>query len=137
MGNAQWISCLITNATGVELKINKASLSWGKFYSDPNNKNSEIPPSALEGVSIPIGGQYTFNSCGRNGTSSGTEGHVYLAVAGTQIVDIYWSVPWGSSSNIFTPTVTSGPYYANIVGTVPQDGPIGNIGCKVGAAAES
>ena len=133
-GNGDWIGLTMENSTGVQFKIVAVKLVWGKVYSDPNDKNSEIPPSSLVGKTIDPKGSFKLNSCGRNGTASGTEGTVTIGYQGTSNISIYWNVPH-IGTNVLTPTVLNGPYWANFKSDVPRDGPIGNISVEFGNKA--
>ena len=133
-GNADWIGLKMQNSTGVQFKIVAVKMIWGKVYSDPNDKDSEIDPKSLVGKNIDSNGSFTLYSCGRNRTTSGTEGTVTIGHQGTSNISIYWNVPY-TSTNVLTPRVLEGPYWVNVANNVPKDGPIGNITVEFGKKA--
>ncbi|KAK6362965.1 hypothetical protein TWF730_000413 [Orbilia blumenaviensis] len=133
MALKQRISLAIKNKTTTELKIQKAQIEYGRFHA-PNDISNEIPRSQVEGQSIPAGGSFTINSSGREDAAIGTEGTVYITADGSEIVKVYWNVPWGAYVNELTPTVVSDSYSVNVPEDVPQDGPIGNISVEISDA---
>ena len=70
MAYAQWLSITI-KAVGFDCKIGKLSLKWGKLYRN-NDKDKEINVSEVNGTVIKDKSSYTFSSCGRDSSASGT-----------------------------------------------------------------
>ena len=129
--NGDWIGLKLQNSTGVQFKILAVKLIDGKFYRDPQDKDSEIPPESLIGTIIESKGSFTLYSCGQNGATLGTEGTVTIGYQGTSNIGIYWNVPY-ILKNALTATVWTGPYWAMPTSHVPSSGPIGNITVEFG-----
>jgi hypothetical protein len=89
---AQYISCWIENLTGETLKVKSHKLEWGKFYDPPNQSPVDIPAGEK---------MKAFRSSGKDGAASGTEGTVVYQLGNkeNETLEIYWDVPWGSSTN--------------------------------------
>ncbi|KAH7920735.1 putative Asp-hemolysin precursor [Leucogyrophana mollusca] len=126
----QWVVLEITNSLGSPLKIQNASLSWGKFHKN-GDRDYEISPEEVDKIVIPAGSEHSVSSCGRSHSPSGTEGTIDLYDDTTKVCTLYWNCPWGSSANNFEVQdvnqgyiVTHGPWNA-------VAGPLGNIKIKV------
>ncbi|KAH7904183.1 Aegerolysin family protein [Hygrophoropsis aurantiaca] len=98
---AQWVILDITNSfSSRPLKIQNASLSWGKFYQN-GNKDVELSKDTINQIVIPAGSERSISSCGRENASSGTEGTIDLYDDTTKVCTLYWNCPWGSPTNNF------------------------------------
>lgn len=91
-----------------------------------------MPKNELLGVVIEGGAKYTVWACGRSGTSSGTEGQIELSTNLLEpphkipLVNIYWSVPWGSSANRLEKSRQNEEWLVDLP-PISQDGAIGEV----------
>jgi hypothetical protein len=98
MAYAQWISIEIhANSADMNISVRDIRLSYGKFYG--KDKDNEVREETIEKMRIPGGGIGTINSCGRDGSHSGTEGSFYLYDGDTEIGKFEWNCPWGGERN--------------------------------------
>ena len=130
MAYAQWVSITV-KAIGFDCKINKLSLKWGKLYRN-NDKYKEIQASEINNTIIKNGASYTFSSCGRDSSASGTEGRFSVFDGDLEIAKFYWDCPWNSKTNKFQYEKTAGDNYMIEVSDYSHDsGAIGNVSVKI------
>ncbi|KAH7917975.1 putative Asp-hemolysin precursor [Leucogyrophana mollusca] len=128
-GEAQWVVLEITNSfRSRPIKIQNASLRWGKFHKN-GNKNVEISPEEIDRIVIPAGSEHSVSSCGRSSALSGTEGTIDLYDDATKVCTLYWNCPWGSSTNNFEvrDVNKAGGYIVSNGPWNPDGGALGNI----------
>ncbi|KAH7923061.1 Aegerolysin family protein [Leucogyrophana mollusca] len=133
MAIAQFVVLRVKNSFRTRnIKLQKASLKWGKFHED-GNKDNEIEPDTVNGIVIPAGATGVISACGRSDASSGTEGTVDLYDDETKICTLYWNCPWGSKTNNFAVQGrNSDAGYMVSVGTWNRDGgALGHIDIEV------
>jgi len=126
-GYPQYISIRVNNMSGRTLNINRASLSWGKWYLY-NNKDIEGP--GPNGQTIAVGANRIIaQSCGRQYASSGTTGSLYIYDFSTdqKITKFSWDCPYGSNTNSFGITETNKACIVMIDGGNINGGAIGEV----------
>ena len=120
-GYGQWIALELANhnATGGEsIWIRDIWLAFGKLY-DGEDKDNEVDPNTVIGTEIKPGKSYTIYSCGKEGSSDGTEGKVSIAELkedGNNFAAIYWKDPWGSDSNYLEAQNKLEPWLVDVPG---------------------
>ena len=131
-GYGQWLGLELMNRnsknSGISMWITTINLEWGKLY-DCQDMDHEIDPKTVIGTEIKPGKSYTFCTCGRQNSASGTEGTVTLAGhkdGSDHISDIYWSCPWGPKDNILKVSNTD-PNWIIQVPPISSGGPIGRV----------
>jgi hypothetical protein len=129
MAYAQWVVITI-ESEGVALTVKNATLKWGKFYDNPN-KDEEVSVDVINKIAIYAGGSAVIASCGRENTSSGTQGSFELYDGPLLLGEYYWNCPWGSKSNesIWTPHVGvfNDNYKIEVTGANLDSGALGNV----------
>jgi hypothetical protein len=121
--NIQMI-CGINNRTDQELKVQSASLRWGKFEDSPNFPPVNIPAKTNKGA---------FRSSGRQGSAAGTEGTVVYQIGDDEnaTITIYWDVPWApGASNKVTASTSDEDISASVEGFVGS-GAVESVTVKV------
>ena len=123
----QWVQVTIENKTDRTLKISDIEILWGKLYDYPN-KDVELPKSSVLYKTIESNGSFSFASCGRSDSASGTEGFIWLQddESGQNIMKVYWSCPWGLSGNKFEETNYPKGWFPSHT-PFSSDGALGNI----------
>ncbi|WP_264537520.1 aegerolysin family protein [Flavobacterium sp. N1736] len=128
MAYAQWIEVKLVSEN-MTLKVQNASLSWGKFY-ESGNKDKEISSDEINKITVASGKTASVNSCGRSDASSGTEGSFDLYDGDTKIGRFNWDCPWGKKDNNFGWTqveATKTAYSTSRDGGNTSSGAIGNV----------
>ncbi len=104
MAYAQWVSFTM-KAANFDAFVGGAHRDWGKFYQW-DNKDKEVSNSTIDEIELEKGKTYPqeISTCGRENSSSGTEGYFYLYTNKERkdadaICKIYWDCPWGSKTN--------------------------------------
>lgn len=129
MAYAQWVQIRISSANS-NVTIKNAVHEWGKFYT--GNKDNEVSPDKIDGVTIHSGDAYTISACGRENASSGTEGSFDLYDGSTHIGSYSWDCPWGSKTNYSTwHPAGSDNYIAQVTGGNLDSGALGNVNIKI------
>ena len=125
MAYAQWVSYSIL-ADNFSATIKNASLSWGKFYKY-DDKDNELSPDQVNGQVIESGaeGSNVVSSCGREDSSSGTQGQFDLYDGDTKVVTLVWDCPWGSKTNSWSQTGQNKNYIVSVTGGSSYGGAIG------------
>ncbi len=126
MAYAQWISVEI-QPKNCNVQVKNAYLAWGKFHTRGNKDNS-ISNDEVNAITVSSGNTGYVYSCGREDSSSGTEGHFDLYDGGTKIGTFYWDCPWGSKRNTTRwQQGASDDYIAQASGGNPDSSAIGNV----------
>lgn len=125
MSYAQWVS--VTIRTKVAVVIKNTQIKWGKFY-DGANGDKDKSVGSPNGTTIQAGGKFTFYSCGREDSASGTEGSIdiYTEKDDKKIGMYVWDCPWSgkNSSNFYS---EGGKYEVALSGANINSGALGNI----------
>ncbi|KAH7232772.1 aegerolysin type hemolysin [Fusarium tricinctum] len=132
MAYGQWVYILIQSkiASG-NISVKNVNIMWGKFYKY-DDKDNEISPQDVGNIVIPSNGSAGIASCGRSDAASGTEGTFDLYDGDVKICNIYWSDPWGGSTNIFTVSNVNDSYIVQATGATLEGGPLGNVNVRIG-----
>ncbi|MFC4852943.1 aegerolysin family protein [Actinophytocola glycyrrhizae] len=118
----------LTNLNNDWLNVEYANNNWGK-WCDSDGQQPEapkpVPPNADEFKA--------FCSQGRQNSPSGTEGEVRYVFRNdpNKWFKIYWSVPWGSSTN--TMNIDSAKKVFIQCNGFAGSGKVEKVTCKVGA----
>ena len=69
-----------------------------------DNKDAEIPIGDIENRKIDAHKEFKINSCGREGSPTGTEGEFDIYDGSDKVRHFYWNCPWGSKTNAWSIT---------------------------------
>ncbi|KNG84343.1 Asp-hemolysin [Aspergillus nomiae NRRL 13137] len=97
MSSKKWVSICLLNTMSSTLSIRNASLSWGKWHEDGDQDN-EISNSEVDNKTARSNESVKINSCGREGSPSGTMGGFEIYDGETKIGKIHWDCPWGGDN---------------------------------------
>ena len=107
MGYAQFAEIKLVNKSGRTLVLKDLYVHWGKLYQYPE-KEKEVGADTVNGKTIPSGESFSFATCGRENSSSGTEGDFNLYDGNDSVMKIYWSCPWAGNNKFTTYYVKEG-----------------------------
>jgi len=97
----------------------------------PDDKDSEVAASEIEGQELPPDTTYRINSCGKElNSTDGTEGEYDLVETdtGELIRHVYWNNPWDNSQpNTFTNTGGGLDWLVQVEGGNHESGELGEI----------
>ncbi|MDR6761975.1 hypothetical protein J2Y38_002186 [Flavobacterium sp. 2755] len=99
MAYAQWIAIKIVSEN-MTLTVRNAKLDPGKFHR-AGNKDAEIKPSEINGITIKSGEIGWIHSSGRQDSPTGTKGSIDLYHEETLVAVFNWNCPWGIRRNSF------------------------------------
>ncbi|SMP14427.1 aegerolysin family protein [Flavobacterium hercynium] len=128
MAYSQWVVVKIVSEN-MTLKVQNAKLDYGKFYKK-DNKDHTISIADINKITIASGKIDYVCSCGRSGSSTGTEGRFELFEGDTKIGEFGWDCPYWKKTNHFNWTqveATKKTYSTNMEGGNKDSGAIGNI----------
>jgi hypothetical protein len=128
MAYSQWIEVKIVSEN-MTLHVKNASLSWGKFY-EAGDKDKEISTDDINKITVESGKTAFICSCGRSGSSTGTEGSFELYDGETKIGKFDWDCPYNKKTNSFNWNADKDNekfYFTNREGGNKDSGAIGNV----------
>ena len=128
MAYGQWIQVILENASGKALKTSGTYIHWGKFYDFPD-KDKEVSTKSVNDQSIPGKDTFGFAACGRENSSSGTEGQIDIMEGDKRIFQLYWSCPWSGSNQLYYRYVAKNWY--PFLPSISTAGAIGTVTIKI------
>ena len=123
MGYGQRAELTIKNHSKKTLKITNLYLHWGKIYQAPD-MDKDLGQDTINDKEISPGGEFSFATCGKKLSPSGTEGQFNIYYDGDQhACQIYWDCPNSGSNKLRSQYVKE--KWTIAVPSVSPDGAIG------------
>uniref|UniRef100_A0A3B0M240 Uncharacterized protein n=1 Tax=Arsenophonus endosymbiont of Trialeurodes vaporariorum TaxID=235567 RepID=A0A3B0M240_9GAMM len=128
MSYNQWVNISIC-PINFPLTIKNVNIIWGKFHKE-GDKDIEISPSNIKGKVIPENTQYSICACGRDNSTSGTQGMIALFDKDLRIAEYRWNDPWlsgKSESLLICDAMLSYFFRFQLYGIYEYQRPVGSV----------
>jgi hypothetical protein len=141
LGENQWFQPTVRNRLSTTIVLANFVIKWGKFYDISEYlhrffcftrsidkyislENRFTETASAQGTNITSKEQHTWGHCGRQNSTSGTEGSFEVRLNGALIAEIYWDCPYIGSNKIGKRNVKSG-YDVSFDNFSVPSGPLG------------